>query len=231
MRNLIHNCRQCPYGKTVIGCFFSSFILLTSYMIVRYAILYRTDLVAQRTTIADFYRHLPITLYTINKIFVLFILRSNQDIVNTVSITQDFVPKRQLLDTKKAEKSDDDTDNESDIEKINERRRLKSLEELTDPVEIVRSYDRGLFKPRVGWQFRYRVSRYIDSLRENIREDQERLKLGLQAIKRKTPQELSGRRKRVLDKPFAPEPEETPVTVEVINFLFSKRKSQVISFL
>ena len=85
---------------------------------------------------------------------------------------------------------------------------MKAFEELTDPVAIVNSYDRGLFKPRVGWQFRYRVSRYIDALRENIREDQERLKLGLQAIKRKTPQELSGRRKRVLDKPFAPDPEE-----------------------
>jgi hypothetical protein len=96
---------------------------------------------------------------------------------------------------------------------------MKSYEALTDPVTIVRSYDRGLFKPRVGWQFRYRVSRYIDSLRENIREDQERLKLGLQAIKRKTPQELSGRRKRVLDKPFEPEPEETPTIVEVI-YLF-----------
>jgi hypothetical protein len=85
---------------------------------------------------------------------------------------------------------------------------MKSFEELTDPVAIVQSYDRGLYKPRVGWQFRYRVSRYIDSLRENIREDEQRLKTGLQAIKRKTPQELSGRRKRVLDKPFAPDSDE-----------------------
>jgi len=157
--------------------------------------------------------------------------RSNQDIVNTVTITQEFAPKRQLLATKKSEDNEEEEiDDKDDIEKINERRRLKSYDELTDPVEIVRSYDRGLFKPRVGWQFRYRVSRYIDSLRENIREDQERLKLGLQAIKRKTPQELSGRRKRVLDKPFTPEVEETPVTVEVIKFLFSKRKSPMISF-
>jgi hypothetical protein len=101
---------------------------------------------------------------------------------------------------------------------------MKSFEELTDPAAIVHLYDRGLYKPRVGWQFRYRVSRYIDSLRENIREDQERLKLGLQAIKRKTPQELSGRRKRVLDKPFTPEPAETPVTVEVINNFFFFKK-------
>jgi hypothetical protein len=153
------------------------------------------------------------------------IFRSNQDIVNSVLITQDFVPKRQLLSTKKPKKKEEETDDEKDeedIDRINERRRIKSYEELTDPLEIVRSYERGLFKPRVGWQFRYRVSRYIDSLRENIREDQQRLKLGLQAIKRKTPQELSGRRKRVLDKPFAAEPEETPAPIEVIKyFIFS----------
>lgn len=135
-------------------------------------------------------------------------------------ITQEFVPKRQLLASKKVEKvkeesDDNDEESSSDVDKLSERRRLKSYDELTDPVEIVRSYDRGLFKPRVGWQFRYRVSRYIDSLRENIREDQQRLKLGLQAIKRKTPQELSGRRKRVLDKPFTPDPEEVPAVVEV----------------
>jgi hypothetical protein len=118
------------------------------------------------------------------------------------------------------DKNEEETDDENDIEKINERRRMKSYEELTDPVEIVSSYDRGLFKPRVGWQFRYRVSRYIDTLRENIREDQERLKLGLQAIKRKTPQELSGRRKRVLDKPFTPETEEKPVPVEVMEIFY-----------
>jgi hypothetical protein len=158
-----------------------------------------------------------------------YMLRSNQDIVKTVSIIEDFVPKRQLLATKKSVKIEDNTDDESDIEKMNERRRIKSYEELTDPIEIVRSYDRGLFKPRVGWQFRYRVSRYIDTLRDNIREDQERLKLGLEAIKRKTPQELSGRRKRVLDKPFATEKEEAPPVVEVINFLFSKIK--IICFL
>ena len=103
------------------------------------------------------------------------------------------------------------------MDKSGERRRTKSYEEITDPVEIVRSYDRGLFKPRVGWQFRYRVSRYIDTLRANIREDQERLKLGLETIKRKTPQELSGRRKRVLDKPLVSETEEKPAPVEVIN--------------
>ncbi|CAF4301802.1 unnamed protein product [Rotaria sp. Silwood2] len=139
---------------------------------------------------------------------------SNQDIANSVLITQEFVPKRQLFTSKKVNDNEEDTDNDDDINKINERRRKKSYEEITDPVEIVRSYDRGLFKPRVGWQFRYRVSRYIDSLRENIREDQERLKLGLEAIKRKTPQELSGRRKRVLDKPFASEKQEQPPPVE-----------------
>ena len=69
-------------------------------------------------------------------------------------------------------------------------------------------------------------------LRDNIREDQERLKLGLDAIKRKTPQELSGRRKRVLDKPFAigTRPEAPPV-VEVMNlFLFSVEKKNMIYF-
>jgi len=144
----------------------------------------------------------------------------------SVSITETFVPKRQLLSAKSSkaakivvkthgeEKDDDDDDaDDDDQEKVSRRRQMKSYEELTDPVAIVQSYDRGLFKPRVGWQFRYRVSRYIDSLRENIREDQERLKLGLEAIKRKTPQELSGRRKRVLDKPFQPE-SETPAVVE-----------------
>ncbi|CAF1512272.1 unnamed protein product, partial [Rotaria sordida] len=144
---------------------------------------------------------------------------SNQDIVNSVSITEEFVPKRQLLASKKIvnnkeDTDDDDDDNDDDIDTVNKRRRMKSYEQITDPVEIVRSYDRGLFKPRVGWQFRYRVSRYIDALRENIREDQARLKLGLEAIKRKTPQELSGRRKRVLDKPFVSEQQETPPPVE-----------------
>ena len=117
-------------------------------------------------------------------------------------------------DVKSGESTDDDDD---DNEKSSERRRLKSLDELTDPVAIVRSYDRGLFKPRVGWQFRYRVSRYVDLLRENIREDQQRLKQGLQAIKRKTPQELSGRRKRVLDKPFAASQDESKKTDEQAN--------------
>ncbi|CAF1616059.1 unnamed protein product [Rotaria magnacalcarata] len=139
---------------------------------------------------------------------------SNEDIVNTVSITQDFVPKRQLFAAKKAVVHEEQTDDEHNIEKVNERRRKKSYEAITDPVEIVSSYERGLFKPRVGWQFRYRVSRYIDSLRQNIREDQERLKLGLEAIKRKTPQELSGRRKRVLDKPFASEEKEVEPPAE-----------------
>lgn len=95
---------------------------------------------------------------------------------------------------------------------------------MTDPVEIVRSYESGLFKPRVGWQFRYRVSRYVETLRQNIREDQERLKLGLEAIKRKTPQELSGRRKRVLDKPFESEPEEKPAPVVINNAFFRKNR-------
>lgn len=157
--------------------------------------------------------------------------RPDQDAVDTVTITENFVPKRQLLASKKVskQKKESDVDNEnndqSDAEKLSERRRLKTYEELTDPAEIVRSYDRGLFKPRVGWQFRYRVSRYIDSLRDNIREDQERLKLGLEAIKRKTPQELSGRRKRVLDKPFTPESIETPAVIDV-----EKQKNQLIVF-
>ncbi|CAF3034309.1 unnamed protein product [Rotaria sp. Silwood2] len=134
---------------------------------------------------------------------------SNQDTVNTVSITETFVPKRHLLMSKRKNKYKEDDDNdEEDVDKTNKLRRMKTLEESTDPILIVQSYDRGLYKPRVGWQFRYRVSRYIDSLRENIREDQERLKLGLQAIKRKTPQELSGKRKRVLDKPFVSDEDE-----------------------
>ena len=165
---------------------------------------------------------------------VVCIIRCHQDIVDTVSITQQFVPKRQLLAAKKNVKvekqvvveeeeeeeapGESDNENENEQEKLTKRRRMKSYESLTDPAEIVRSYDSGLFKPRVGWQFRYRVSRYIDSLRENIREDQERLKLGLAAIKRKTPQELSGRRKRVLDKPFTPETEKAPVETDVRDF-------------
>jgi len=102
---------------------------------------------------------------------------------------------------------------------------MKSFDELTDPIAIVQSYDHGLYKPRVGWQFRYRVSRYIDSLREDIHEDQQRLKIGLQAIKRKTPQELSGRRKRVLDKPFPPDSDELKKQKEAINV------AQVITYL
>ncbi|UJR27220.1 hypothetical protein I4U23_008516 [Adineta vaga] len=146
---------------------------------------------------------------------------SNPDIVNSVLISETFIPKRQLLASKskhkdaKIEKHDDNHHQQQ--QQTNTRRQMKSFEESTDPIAIVNSYDRGLFKPRVGWQFRYRVSRYIDSLRENIREDQERLKLGLQAIKRKTPQELSGRRKRVLDKPFAPDVDELKKQQEVAN--------------
>ena len=120
---------------------------------------------------------------------------------------------------------EEEEDDDDDEEKTLERRRLKSYDALTDPVAIVQSYDRGLFKPRVGWQFRYRVSRYIDSLRENIREDQQRLKQGLEAIKRKTPQELSGRRKRVLDKPFEPEPE---APVEVKHSILSSVRSRFL---
>ncbi|CAF0796061.1 unnamed protein product [Rotaria sordida] len=134
---------------------------------------------------------------------------SNQDTVNTVSITETFVPKRRLLMSKRKIKHEEDNkDDEEDIDKTQKFRRMKSFDESTDPILIVQSYDHGLYKPRVGWQFRYRVSRYIDSLRDNIREDQERLKLGLQAIKRKTPQELSGRRKRVSDKPVVPNADE-----------------------
>lgn len=48
----------------------------------------------------------------------------------------------------------------------------------------------------MGWQFRYRVSRYIDSLRENIREDQKRLQKGLQDIQGKKSSDLPGKRKR-----------------------------------
>ncbi|CAF3661360.1 unnamed protein product [Adineta steineri] len=140
---------------------------------------------------------------------------SNPDIVNTVTIIENFVPKRSLLSSKTKHKVEEDhsDDDENDHHhhhhhKANTRREKKSFDELTDPVAIVDSYERGLFKPRVGYQFRYRVSNYINSLRENIREDQERLKLGLQAIKRKTPQELNGRSKRVLDKPSVSNSEE-----------------------
>jgi len=129
---------------------------------------------------------------------------------------------------------EDKPDDENDRHKKNARRRMKSFDELTDPIAIVQSYDHGLYKPRVGWQFRYRVSRYIDSLREDIHEDQQRLKIGLQAIKRKTPQELSGRRKRVLDKPFPPDSDELKKQKEAINvaqvitYLHSKIKNSIL---
>jgi hypothetical protein len=129
---------------------------------------------------------------------------------------------------------EDKPDDENDRHKKNARRRMKSFDELTDPIAIVQSYDHGLYKPRVGWQFRYRVSRYIDSLRDDIREDQQRLKIGLQAIKRKTPQELSGRRKRVLDKPFPPDSDELKKQKEAINvaqviiYLHSKIKNSIL---
>jgi len=132
---------------------------------------------------------------------------------------------------------EDKPDDENDRHKKNARRRMKSFDELTDPIAIVQSYDHGLYKPRVGWQFRYRVSRYIDSLREDIHEDQQRLKIGLQAIKRKTPQELSGRRKRVLDKPFPPDSDELKKQKEAINvaqvitYLHSKIKTRFYSLL
>ena len=111
----------------------------------------------------------------------LYAYRSDQEIVESVNVTRKFVPKRQLLTSKSKRNATD------------ERHRPKSFEELTDPAAIVQAYERGLFKPRVGWQFRYRISRYIDHLRENIQEDQQRYKLGLQ--------ELGGRRQRVPDKP------------------------------
>ncbi len=132
---------------------------------------------------------------------------------------------------------EDKPDDENDRHKKNARRRMKSFDELTDPIAIVQSYDHGLYKPRVGWQFRYRVSRYIDSLREDIHEDQQRLKIGLQAIKRKTPQELSGRRKRVLDKPFPPDSDELKKQKEAINvaqviiYLHSKIQTRFYSLL
>ena len=56
------------------------------------------------------------------------ILRFNQDIVNTVSITQQFVPKRQLLSTKKVVvKEEEETDDEADIEKIKGTSSIKIL--------------------------------------------------------------------------------------------------------
>ncbi len=60
--------------------------------------------------------------------------------------------------------------------------------------------------------------------------------MGLQAIKRKTPQELSGRRKRVLDKPFAPDSnqlkkqKETIVNEQVMQYLFKKNKDSIFCF-
>ena len=132
----------------------------------------------------------------------LYTYRSDESVL----ITENFHPKRQLLSSK----TKDSTSNleETNAEKSKIRRRKKPIEDFTDPIVIVQSYDRGLYKPNVGWQFRYRVSRYIDSLRENIREDQKRLQKGLQDIQGKKSQELTGRRKRPTDKPLPSETEQ-----------------------
>lgn len=95
----------------------------------------------------------------------LYTYRSDQNIIDTVTITTNFVPKRRLLASKTSTKK--------------KTTRSKSA----DPIAIVHTHDQEASKPHVGWQFRYRISRYMDSLRENIHKDQERLKSSLQAMK------------------------------------------------
>ena len=115
-----------------------------------------------------------------------------------------FFSKRQLLLSKKEDKSKKHVnDDENNSDKMYKLRRMKSSEGRTDPLIIIEAHDRSLRKPRVGWQFHYRISHYINSLRGDIREDQERLNLGLQTIKHRTPQELNDRRKHISDQVFA----------------------------
>lgn len=54
---------------------------------------------------------------------------------------------------------------------------MKSFDHLTDPIAIVRAYEEHGYKPRVGWQYRYRVSAYIEALREEIRHGRTRNKI------------------------------------------------------
>lgn len=129
----------------------------------------------------------------VNIVPFLYTYRSDESVL----LTETFHPKRQLLSSK--------TKDTASVEKLQTRRRKKSAEDFTDPIVIVQSYDRGKYKPQVGWQFRYRVSRYIDSLRENIREDQQRLRVGLQDIQGKKSQEFGGKRKRPTDKTLSPD--------------------------
>lgn len=55
--------------------------------------------------------------------------------------------------------------------------KLKSFDHLTDPIDIVRAHDEHGYKPRVGWKYRYRVSAYIEALREEIRQGRTRKKI------------------------------------------------------
>jgi hypothetical protein len=87
----------------------------------------------------------------------LYAYRSEHDIVNEIATNQALIPKRRLLASK--------VDHQH-VETTNEHHRSKLSDDITDPIVIVSSYDRHSSKARrVGWQFRYRVSRYIDSLR------------------------------------------------------------------
>ena len=54
---------------------------------------------------------------------------------------------------------------------------MKSFDHLTDPIAIVRAYEEHGYKPRVGWQYRYRVSAYIEALRNEIRQGRTRNKI------------------------------------------------------
>ncbi|CAF1017570.1 unnamed protein product [Didymodactylos carnosus] len=172
--------------------------------------------------------------------------------VNSVLITEGFVPKttiieldnlfmkRQLLAKQRVireEQEDEETDDEEEINQ-DEEEEDNSLQQNTkeplEPQDIVRSYENGLYKPRVGWQFRYRISRYIDSLRENIREDRERLKQGLKNIERKTTEEFSDRKnirktkvKSIDDKILKEETKEATVKPNV-GFRYRYRVSKML---
>lgn len=130
----------------------------------------------------------------------LYTYRSDESVL----ITETFHPKRQLLSSKTKDHTLK-TEKTTHVDKLKTRRQKKIIENLTDPIVIIQSYERGTYKPQVGWQFRYRVSRYIDSLRETIREDQQRLRVGLQDIQGKKSQEFTGKRKRPTDKPLSSE--------------------------
>ena len=83
-----------------------------------------------------------------------------------------FVPKRQLLTTKSKATHDIDVDK-------------KKKDKHVDPIAIVPSDEQDSQKPRVGWEFRYRVSKYMDSFQASINADQERLKSDLHKVKQK----------------------------------------------